>query len=68
MNATTKVENTVERKTVDTSGLQAMLSSERKTAVEIGTAVGAKIQVGCRVLWNVKKCSSILILSENSII
>ena len=60
MNATTKVENSAERRTVDTAGLQAMLSSGRKTAVEIGTAAGARIQVGRRVLWNVKKVQQYL--------
>ncbi len=55
MNATSKTESMAERRTVDTAGLQAMLSSGRKTAVEIGTAAGARIQVGRRVLWNVRK-------------
>ena len=55
MNATRKVENTADKRTVDTVGLQAMLSSGRKTAVEIGIAAGARIQVGRRVLWNVNK-------------
>lgn len=35
MNATRKVENTADKRTVDTAGLQVMLSSGRKTAVEI---------------------------------
>lgn len=39
----------------DTPGLQAMLRARRKTAVEIGTAAGAKITVGRRVFWNVPK-------------
>ncbi len=54
MNAT-KTKNVADKKTVDTVGLQAMLSSGRKTAVEIGIAAGARIQVGRRVLWNVNK-------------
>ena len=45
---------------VDTNGLQAMLSSGRKTAVEIGTAAQARVQVGCRVLWNVGKIQKYL--------
>ena len=44
-----------DRKMVDTAGLQALLSSGRKTAVEIGTAAQARVQVGRRVFWNVKK-------------
>lgn len=60
MNATNRVESTADRRTVDTAGLQAMLSSGRKTAVEIGIAAGARIQVGCRVLWNVKKVQQYL--------
>ena len=60
MNATNKIESAAERRTVDTVGLQAMLSSGRKTAVEIGTAAGARIQVGRRVLWNVKKVQQYL--------
>ncbi len=60
MNATNRVESTADRRTVDTAGLQAMLSSGRKTAVEIGIAAGARIQVGRRVLWNVKKVQQYL--------
>ena len=60
MNATRKLESTAEKRTVDTAGLQAMLSSGRKTAVEIGIAAGARIQVGRRVLWNVNKVQEYL--------
>ncbi|MCD8224758.1 MAG: hypothetical protein LUC99_07950 [Clostridiales bacterium] len=55
MNRTKIIEGGAERKTVDTAGLQQMLMSGRKTAVEIGTAAEARIQVGRRVLWNVDK-------------
>lgn len=48
------------KKTVDTIGLQSMLSCGRVSAVEIGTAAGARIQVGRRVLWNVKKVQQYL--------
>ena len=48
------------RKAVDTVELQAMLCVGRKTAVEIGSAAGARIQVGRRVLWNVKKVQAYL--------
>ncbi len=37
-----------------------MLSCGRVSAVEIGTAAGARIQVGRRVLWNVKKVQQYL--------
>jgi hypothetical protein len=48
------------KKTVDTVGLQAMLSCGRKSAVDIGNAAGARIQVGRRVLWNVGKVQKYL--------
>lgn len=48
------------KKTVDTVGLQSMLSCGRVSAVEIGTAAGAKIMVGRRVLWNVGKIQKYL--------
>lgn len=40
---------------MDTAGLQALMHAGIKTATEIGTAAGAKIYVGRRVLWNVAK-------------
>ena len=55
MNPTKKIGTMEDRKMVDTAGLQALLSSGRKTAVEIGTAAQARVQVGRRVFWNVKK-------------
>ena len=65
MNATRKMNNAGREKTIDTAGLQEMLSSGRKTAVEIGTAAGARIQVGRRVLWNVDKVQAYLdVISE----
>lgn len=45
---------------VDTAGLQSLLSAGYPTAVEIGTAAGAKICVGRRVLWNVSKVKKYL--------
>ena len=47
-------------RTVDTTGLQALLMAGKQTAVEIGTAAGARIQVGRRVLWNVAKVQKYL--------
>lgn len=60
MNATKQIKTLEDRRMVDTNGLQAMLSSGRKTAVEIGTAARARVQVGRRVLWNVKKIEQYL--------
>lgn len=40
---------------VDTKTLQVMVGTGRKSAVEIGTAAGAKIQIGRRILWNTRK-------------
>lgn len=41
---------------VDTNGLaKDYLRCGRKTAVDIGTSANARIQVGKRVLWNLKK-------------
>lgn len=46
--------------TVDTEGLQAMLGSGRRTAVDIGTAAEARVQIGRRVLWNISKVKKYL--------
>lgn len=40
---------------VDTNGLQTILSCGRSTAVQIGTEAKAKVIVGKRVLWNIAK-------------
>ena len=45
---------------VDTGGLQTILSCGRSTAVQIGTDAGAKVIVGKRVLWNVAKVQEYL--------
>lgn len=55
MNATRKAELNGQRKTVDTFELQSMLGCGRKGAVDVGTAAGARVQIGRRVFWNVKK-------------
>lgn len=60
MRATNKIKSMADKKTVDTVELQTMLSSGRKTAVEIGTAAQARVQVGRRVLWNVGKIQKYL--------
>ena len=39
----------------NTKELQGMTGCGRDKATEIGTAAGAKVQIGRRVLWNVSK-------------
>lgn len=55
MKATKAKRNTENQILVDTIGLQEMLSSGRATAVQIGTDAGARVQIGRRVFWNVRK-------------
>lgn len=45
---------------VDTNGLQNLLDCGRATAVEIGTQAQARIEVGKRVLWNLRKIQKYL--------
>lgn len=40
---------------ITTNELQAMLSCGRYSAVQIGDAAEARIQIGKRILWNVEK-------------
>lgn len=44
-----------EKITVNTAELQALLSCGRYSAVQIGEAAQARIQIGKRVFWNVEK-------------
>lgn len=60
MNPKTKYETNRQSLCVDTSGLQEILQSGRKTAVEIGIQAEARIQIGRRVLWNVEKVKKYL--------
>lgn len=60
MNKTSETETKVPCVTVTTQGLQDSLGSGRATAVAIGTAAGARIQVGRRVLWNLAKVQDYL--------
>ena len=55
MNPKTKFKATDHSLCVDTSGLQEITQSGRKTAVEIGTQAGARIHIVRCVLWNVEK-------------
>lgn len=45
---------------IDTAELQQMLCAGRKTAVKMGIEAGARIKVGTRVMWNVRKISEYL--------
>lgn len=49
-----------EKLALDTTDLMQVLSCGRSTAVEIGEAAGARIQIGKRVLWNVEIIQSYL--------
>lgn len=44
-----------DRLTANTETLAESLDCGRSTAVKIGEAAGAKIQMGKRILWNVRK-------------
>ena len=59
MRSTAKLEKE-NRKAVDTQELQQMLGCGRKSAVDIGTAAEARINIGRRVLWNVSKIQKYL--------
>lgn len=45
---------------IDTAELQQMLCAGRKTAIKMGIEAGARIKVGTRVMWNVRKISDYL--------
>lgn len=62
MNKTTKMCDTLPfgKSSVDTKELQEMLSCGRATAVQIGICANARIQIGRRVLWNVRKINDYL--------
>lgn len=59
----TKASNigTEEKLLVDTAGLEKMLSAGRSSALEIGMAAGARVQVGRRVFWSVEKVRKYLL-------
>ena len=46
--------------TITTEELMNRLQAGRTTAVSVGNAAGARIQIGRRVLWNVKKIQKYL--------
>ncbi|WP_418417515.1 hypothetical protein [Blautia sp.] len=60
MRKTTQFSTSSENLTVDTPRLMEMLEVGRATAVQIGTEAEARIQIGRRVLWNIKKIKKFL--------
>lgn len=62
MNTRTKDTNipTTAKLCIDTAELQQMLCAGRKTAIKMGIEAGARIKVGTRVMWNVRKISEYL--------
>lgn len=48
------------KKLLDSQELQIMLCCGRVSAVKIGEAAGARVQIGRRVLWNVSKIQKYL--------
>lgn len=48
-----QADNRLTTLTVNTAMLMKMLSCGRPAAVKIGTAAGAKIVIGRKILWNV---------------
>ena len=57
MRATKKFENVdiAAKIAINTEELQSLLSCGRQAAVDIGDRAEARIQIGKRVFWNVKK-------------
>lgn len=57
MRATKQFNNvdTQSKITINTDELQAMLSCGRYSAIQIGEAAEARIQIGKRIFWNVEK-------------
>lgn len=60
MRATKQFNNvdTQSKITINTDELQAMLSCGRHSAIQIGEAAEARIQIGKRIFWNVEKIKS----------
>ena len=60
MNATIKSDSLSDRVTLTSDELALVMGCGRKAAVEMGTAAGARVQIGRRVLWNVSKIQKYL--------
>ena len=56
----TAIGDTQRRLAVDTKELQSLLCCGRDTAVKIGIEAKSRLQIGKRVLWNVKKVQDYL--------
>lgn len=55
MFATINDPNYTDRALITTNELKEKCGAGRSTAVKIGTAAGAKVKIGSRTLWNLKK-------------
>ena len=60
MRRTENVVNVSNKLAVDTNELRSMLCCGRDTAVRIGTEAKARLQIGKRVLWNVRRVQDYL--------
>lgn len=49
-----QADNSFQMLTVNTRLLMKMLNCGKPTAIKIGTAAGAKIMIGRKILWNVE--------------
>ena len=66
MRATKQFNNvdTQSKITINTDELQAMLSCGRYSAIQIGEAAEARIQIGKRIFWNVEKIKSYFCIGD----
>lgn len=60
MRPTTKNNSFDSRITMTSEKLALSMGCGRKAAVSVGTEAGARVQIGRRVLWNVKKVQEYL--------
>lgn len=60
MRSTTTFEAPCEKYAISTPELMKALSCGRSTAVKIGTAAGARVKFGKRILWNIEKVKAYL--------
>lgn len=60
MNATIKSDSLSDRVTLTSDELALVMGCGRKAAVNAGIEAGARIKIGRRVLWNVKKVQEYL--------
>ncbi len=60
MRSTTKNNSFCDRVTLTSDELALFMGCGRKAAVSAGMEAGARVQIGRRVLWNVKKLQKYL--------